>query len=199
MPRWFGNREVVQIFFYYLSFYCFWKSSLFQIDKVWCCNDYLTTIYEVFIYPIFSSWVISKDSNMKPPWFHEREPGNCKILFHWFWKCKWCPSWLCHHDTALIFAWRLPKSRKSFLQNFANGGHREFVLMIPRFFSSCLTLTKKSKFIFAKSRERWPSRICHHDAEHFFVLLDAFKKVEINFCKISRMVAVANSPSWRRD
>jgi len=76
----------------------------------------------------------------------------------------------------------------------ANGAHRDFAIMTPRLFSHCLTLTEKSKMIFAKFREWWTSRICHDDAAPFFVLLDAYKKVEIHFCKISRKVAIANLP-----
>jgi len=95
--------------------------------------------------------------------------------------------------------------------------------MMPLFFSSCLTLTKKSKLILAKFRERRPSRVCHHEVALFSscltltrklksflqnfangghrefaimtprVLLDAYKKVEIHLCKILQMVQVNKS------
>jgi len=77
----------------------------------------------------------------------------------------------------------------------ANGAYRDFTIKTPRLFSHCLTLTKKLKILFAKYREWWPSQIRRHDAALFFVLLDAYKKVEIHFCKISRKVAIANLPS----
>ena len=104
----------------------------------------------------------------------------------------------------------LKKSRNSFLQNFANGGHCEIAIVALRFFSSCLTVKKKSKFIFAKFRKWWPSRIgihclahhaghcggiCHRDIMLFSTCL-ALKKIGNDFCKISRMVAITNVPSW---
>jgi len=67
----------------------------------------------------------------------------------------------------------LKKVEIYFLQKLANGGHREYYIMTPRFFSSCLTLRKKSNLIFAKFREKWLSRILYHDAALFFILLDA--------------------------
>ena len=82
------------------------------------------------------------------------------------------------------------------MQNFANGGHREIAIMTLHFLSSYLVFRKKSKFIFAKFREWWPLRNCHHDTSLSFVLLGVQKKVEIHFCKISRMVTIAKLPSW---
>jgi len=92
----------------------------------------------------------------------------------------------------------LRKKLKSFLQNLANGDHSENAIMTQRFFSPCLRRTRKSKIIFAKFREWWPSRICHYDTAIFFVLLNAKEKVEINFCKISQMLTIAKIPSWHR-
>ena len=81
------------------------------------------------------------------------------------------------------------------MQNFANGDHRKIAIMTLRFLSSYLAFRKKSKLIFAKFRDWWPSRNCHHDTSLSFVLLVVQKKVEIKFCKISRMVVIAKLPS----
>jgi len=88
---------------------------------------------------------------------------------------------ICNHLTALFSS--LDKSRNLFLLNFANGGLRECADMSQHYFSSSLTLRKKSKFIFAKFREWWFSRTCQQDTALFFVLLDAQEKVELIFAK----------------
>ena len=137
------------------------------------------------------------------------------------------PSW---HFTFFRLTWRSEKSWKSFLQNFANGDHCETAIMTLHFLSSYLAFRKKSKFIFAKFREWWPLRNCHHDTSLSFILLGVQKKsklifakfrewwpsrnchhdtslsfvfgvqkkVEIHFCKISRIMTIAKLPSWHR-
>ena len=92
-----------------------------------------------------------------------------------------------HRENALMILrflspWlTVRKKSKLFLRNFANGDHRESAVMTLRVLSPCLTFGKKSKIIFAKSRKWWPSRNRHHDTAPSFVLLDAQKKVEIDF------------------
>jgi len=102
-------------------------------------------------------------------------------------------SW---HCAFFCLAWHSEKSRIYFLQNFANGGHREIAIMTLRFLLSYLAFRKKSKLIFSKFRKWRPSRNCHHYTALSLVLLGVQKKVEINFCKISRMVTIAKLPSW---
>ena len=80
--------------------------------------------------------------------------------------------------TLFRLAWCLEKSQILFSRKFANGGHREFTMKTPHFFSSWLVLRKNSDFIFAKFREWWPSWICHHDTALFFVLV---LRKELNF------------------
>ena len=87
------------------------------------------------------------------------------------------------HCAFFCLVGRLEKSRNSFLQNFANGGHCEIAIITLCFLSSCLTLRKKSKFIFAKFCEWWPSRNCHHNTALFSPFLTLRKKSKFIFAK----------------
>ena len=77
----------------------------------------------------------------------------------------------------------LKKSQNLFLQIFANGDHREIAIMALGFLSSYLAFRKKSKLIFAKFREWWPSRNCHHNTPLLFVML-RLKKSRDSFLQI---------------
>ena len=79
------------------------------------------------------------------------------------------PTW---HCAFFRLTQRSEKSGHYFLHNFANGGHCEIAIMTLRFFSSSLTVKKKSKLIFANFREWSPSRSCHHDTPLSFVMLN---------------------------